>query len=830
MNNLLEILRGSNGGLTNRELKLMTYRNRFSDYLPWIAYDEETKVYLNSDNTIGFIWECCPLCFAGEKSVSVLEGLFRLNLPEKSIIQFILHADEYIEPFVNAYKRHKVRNDLWTHSVKESFGQFLFEGASGLDSLSGIPLRNFRLFVTLKMPLDEETERINIKDIYATTEEVLGGARLIPSHLPPEGLIDWMRRVLNDYDCQNKSYYNEGVPLGRQIILSETEIEKGLSSLKIGKKTFRCITPKSFPKEVDPLQTNQLFGGIWGMISDSDQIRTPFFYTINIIFQNMKSKLHSKCNLVLQQQAVGSFAPSLQRKKEEYLWAADELERGITFFRIIPVIWVYGNDESSVINSIVRAKRIWESQGYVMQEDRGILPILFVSALPFGLYNKGSNIDNLDRDFIAPADTITSLLPVQADYAGGGKPVLAFVGRKGQLCGLDIFDRYVNNHNVFVSAGTGSGKSFLVNYLVCNYYASDSMIRIIDIGGSYKKTAKILKGKFLDFSKDTRICLNPFSNVIEPDHDVPVIVPIVAQMVYSASTEAVPTETEMTILKNAVRWAYEEKGNEAEIDTVFEYLNSFPKYAVDFDFGCEEKKGCAEDIKAIAHTLAFNINEFTSGGVYGRYFNGRSNFNISEDEFVVLELEHLEPQKDLFKVVTLQIINAVTQDLYLSDRSRPRMIVFDEAWRFLKEGAILKAVIEEGYRRARKYGGSFSVITQSLLDLKTFGNVGDVIIANSAFKFYLESADFEKAKHEKLIDYDDFIMKILKGVKSNKPKYSEILMDTPFGIGVVRLVVDPFSYYLYTSDAREISELESLVERGMTYEDAIKEMVRKYHS
>lgn len=830
MNNLLEILTGGYGGITNKELKSMTYRNRFSDYLPWVAYDEETRVYLNADNTIGFIWECSPLCFAGEKSVSALDGLFRLNLPEKSIIQFLLHADEYIEPFVNAHKSCKVRNDKWTQSVTESFCHFLLEGTNGLDGLSGVPLRNFRLFITVKMPSDEETQKINIKDIYATTEEVLSGAKLIPSYLPPEGLLSWMRRLLNDYHSLNNSYYNDNIPIGRQVILSETDIEKGLSSIRMGEKTFRCITPKSFPKGVDSLQTNQLFGGIWGMISDSDQIRTPFFYTLNIVFQNLKSKLHSKCNLVLQQQAVGSFAPSLQRKKEEYLWAADELERGITFFRIIPILWVYGNNEDSVINSIVRAKRIWESQGYVMQEDRGILPILFISALPFGLYNMGSNIDNLDRDFIAPAHTITSVLPVQADYAGGGKPILAFAGRKGQLCGLDIFDRNVNNHNVFVSAGTGSGKSFLVNYLVYNYYASKSMIRIIDIGGSYKKTAKILNGKFLDFSRDTKICLNPFSNVIDPDHDVPVIVPIVAQMVYSASQNAVPTETEMTILKNAVRWAYEEGGCEAEIDTVFEYLNSFPKHSADFDFGCDEKKECAEDIRAIAHTLAFNIHEFTSGGAYGKYFNGRSNFNISEDEFVLLELEYLEPQKDLFKVVTLQVINAVTQDIYLSDRSKPRMIVFDEAWRFLKEGAILKAVIEEGYRRARKYGGSFSVITQSLLDLKNFGSVGDVIMANSAFKFYLESADFEKAKHEKLIDYDDFIMKIMKGIKSNKPKYSEIFMDTPFGVGVVRLVVDPFSYYLYTSDARETSELESLVERGMTYEDAIKETVRKYHS
>lgn len=829
MNSSLDFVTGGHNGFTNRRLRSMVYRNSFSDYLPWVAYDEETKVYLNTDNTIGFIWECSPLCFAGEKSVSVLEGLFRLNLPEKSLIQFILHADDHIDPFVNAFKNCKARNDQWTEAVTGSFGRFLTEGAKGLDSLAGIPLRNFRLFVTVKMPFDGEPQKINLKDLYATTEEVLSGAKLIPTYLPPGGLLDWMRRLLNDYHCLNKGHYDDSVPLGRQAILSETAVEKGLSSLRLGDKTFRCITPKAFPKEVDPLQTNQLFGGIWGIISDSDQIRTPFLYTLNIVFQNLKSKLHSKCNLVLQQQAVGSFAPSLQRKKEEYLWAADDLERGITFFRIIPILWVYGDEESSVVNSIVRAKRIWESQGYVMQEDRGILPILFLSALPFGLYNKGANVDNLDRDFIVPADTLTSVLPVQADHAGGGRPVLAFVGRKGQLCGLDIFDRYVNNHNVFVSAGTGSGKSFLVNYLVYNYYASNAMIRIIDIGGSYKRTAKILNGKFLDFSKDTRICLNPFSNVIDPDHDVPVIVSIVAQMVYSASPSAVPTETEMTILKSAVRWAYEEEGNDAEIDTVFTYLNSFPKYAIDFDFSCEDKKDCAVDIKAVAHMLAYNLNEFTSGGTYGRYFNGRSNFNIAEDEFVVLELEHLEPQKDLFKVVTLQVINAVTQDLYLSDRSRPRMIVFDEAWRFLKEGAILKAVIEEGYRRARKYGGSFSVITQSLLDLKTFGNVGDVIIANSAFKFYLESADFEKARHEKLIDYDDFIMKILKGVKSNKPKYSEIFMDSPFGIGVVRLIVDPFSYYLYTSDAREISELESLVEKGMTYEDAIKELVSLHH-
>ncbi len=70
----------------------------------------------------------------------------------------------------------------------------------------------------------------------------------------------------------------------------------------------------------------------------------------------------------------------------------------------------------------------------------------------------------------------------------------------------------------------------------------------------------------------------------------------------------------------------------------------------------------------------------------------------------------------------------------------------------------------------------------------------------------------------------------MKTVKTVKPKYSEVFMDTPFGKGVARLVVDPFSYYVYTSAPEEISEIESLVNGGMSYDRAIEEMVRKYRS
>ena len=288
-----------------------------------------------------------------------------------------------------------------------------------------------------------------------------------------------------------------------------------MSQLRIGESFFRCTTPKACPKEVDTLQTNQLFGGIWGMRSDMDQIKTPFLFSLNVIFTNLKSKLHTKCNLVLQQHGVGSFAPSLKRKQEEYIWATDKLDRGIGFVRIMPVLWVWAPAEEQVLESIKRAKRVWEAHGYLMQEDRGILPILFISSLPFGLYSQGPNLQNIDRDFIVPADVVPTVMPVQADFAGGGKPALLFTGRKGQLFGVDVFDRRAPNHNIFVSANSGSGKSFLVNYLAYNYYANNALVRIIDIGGSYKKMTRMLGARYLDFTDSANICLNPFTNVID---------------------------------------------------------------------------------------------------------------------------------------------------------------------------------------------------------------------------------------------------------------------------------------------------------------------------
>ena len=827
--------------LKHSDLEKMTRRTPFSSFLNYLAYDPELEIYLNQDSSIGMLWECAPVIYAGPKTITSLEGLFWAGLPKDSVVQLIFHADSHIEPILECYRASRTRHNPIVQSNNEAVVKFLRDGKKGLAACANIPVRNFRLFIAVKLPGDcpelpkpdefsEEGKTAPLLDIKRQINETLKAALLHPRHMPPQDLLEWCRRLFNsypaDYPQQNFNQYSPDIPLRKQIINSDTVIREEKDHMRIGDNYFSCTTPKTIPKEIDPLQTNSLFGGIWGVVSDSDQVKTDFLYTFNIVLEaGLEMKLHAKCNLILNQQAVGSLSPTLRRKQAEYLSATDDLERGVKFVKIIPVFWVWSNDLEQTNDSCTRVRRLWENNGYVIQQDNMIIKILFLSSLPFGLHATGKNIETLERDFIAPVTSVTPILPVQGDFAGsGGEPKLIFTGRKGQLVSLDFFDSGASNQNVFCCATSGSGKSFLVNFITFNYYSCKSLIRIIDIGGSYKKMANMLGAKYLDFQPDTKICLNPFTNIREPEEELKSVTAVFAQMAYSNSNSQQCDDTEMNLIRNATRWAWQQKGQEADSDTVYDFLMKFPDLpGAGLDEMADNKK-----LIATARKLAFNIREFTSHGFHGEFFTGQSSFDIHRDEFVVLELENLKVQPDLYRVVTLLIINAVTQDLYLSDRSRSRLIIFDEAWQFLDKAAMLAPVVNEGYRRARKYNGSFMVITQSLLDLDNFGEVGNVINSNSAFKILMESSDFDQAQKKGLIDYDDFTMKLLKSVKSNPPRYSEIFFDTPFGVGVARLVVNDYAYFIYTSKASEIAMIEQMIQDGTkrNYHEAIEEMVK----
>jgi len=240
---IMSSLLGRDGGITRSELKRLSQREKFSDYLPWIAYEPKKQIYLNTDNTFGMMWECAPLAFASETSIKTLEGLFRVNLPEGSLMQFILFADPFVQPLVDLYGDMKTRDSKLVRDVTENVSRFFQEGVEGLGCLSGIPIRNFRMFFTVKFPV-KDADHVNLEEVFGTIQEVLRGAGLSPVVVNPGRLLDWLRRMLNDDPSSNSSHYDERNIIRKQVLLG-TKVEKRFSSLKFDSKHFRCVTPKS---------------------------------------------------------------------------------------------------------------------------------------------------------------------------------------------------------------------------------------------------------------------------------------------------------------------------------------------------------------------------------------------------------------------------------------------------------------------------------------------------------------------------------------------------------------------------------------------------------
>jgi conjugal transfer ATP-binding protein TraC len=401
------------------------------------------------------------------------------------------------------------------------------------------------------------------------------------------------------------------------------------------------------------------------------------------------------------------------------------------------------------------------------------------------------------------------MLPIQADFRGTLEDAaLLLVGMKGQLIGVNVFSKLNNNHNFLMAAESGSGKTFLTNFLLFNHYLEGAKIRVVDIGYGYQKMCRVLDGNFLDFGKD-KVVINPFhstaSNEEDRQSDYIAATNVVGEMVYSSSGRNLE-EIEATLLSDAVAFAFREDPIHG-IDTVSRYLAEFPKHASD------ELKTFEDIAKTAARKMAFNLSPFRSKGIFGKFFNGQSTFDIKNDDFVVLELEQLTSKSELMGVVIMQVLNAITQDLYLSDRGSRRFILFEEAWSFFDGRDRVGKVIVEGYRRARRYQGAFGIVTQSMLDTLAFGEAGTTIRHNSATKFMMQSTSYPEANEKGVIQAPGLMLEILQNLKKLNGRYSEVFVDTPFGKGVGRLVVDPWSYWLATSSGSDVNRFMRLMEQ-----------------
>lgn len=802
------------GAATRTQLKGLIDRLKISDYLPYVNYDEEVSDYFTLDNRFGHIYECMPVVFKSSDTIKNFRALVKSSLPRNTVIQVIQHGSKHIKPIIDEHNSlAKLDNPIAKQSRLEAT-KMLYKYTEGSTQLFGNNIRDIRLFIAVTSvdPLTEEQ--------LAIFENNLKALNVRPKRVLPGRLREWLSTFFGyDDNVDLPSTISPNMPIRKQIANSETVLEFNQRDkyVDLGNKFGRCITPKFLPHQINAIEANGLLGGYMGQDDDGKQIQGEYLFTFTIFMGKENQEIAEKDAQTVKAQKLSKQAA---KRIEELRWADTRKDNGEDFVKVIPQLWLFEPTIEKLNHSTTRAVKIWESlEGCEMQTETILQKIMFISALPFGLYEPEKNIATIDRHFYLDSEAVATLVPLTGDFNGVGDPVSLFVGRKGQLCTFDIFAPQFESYNFLVAAKTGGGKSNLLNTLVKDNLSVGRAVRIASMGADYKKTSDCFGGRYLDVDNCE---LNPFytSGLINAKDDEDVngaleaIRAVISEMAFGTN-KAKQDNSDNTLIEHAVNAAYRAGNYEYPVDSVYDYLRKWPGNSPDWD--AQEN---IEGLKDKAQELAFNLGPFKKDGRYGSLFCGQSKFEIANDQFVVLELEKFSKSKQLLGVAYLQVMNAFTTDLYESNRSDPRILLFEEFKTLmmklgLDDKSNFKQVVEEGYRRARKYTGALGVVLQSILDVPDFGDLGKAFHENSNTQFLLKSDIYRKASREGVIEQAGIALELLDSVKLVKKHYAELYIKTNLGEGVMRSVLDPFNMFVNSSEGKEKDMYDAAIAKGM---------------
>lgn len=369
-------------------------------------------------------------------------------------------------------------------------------------------------------------------------------------------------------------------------------------------------------------------------------------------------------------------------------------------------------------------------------------------------------------------------------------------------------------YNACVAAKTGSGKSFLIEHILASYYTLQmvSNIWVIDIGESYKILCQYLQGVYLDFREDADIVLNPFSDCKDIDEDMDLFINLLSKM--AKPTEKV-TDTEKSVIEEAIKLAFAKYAQETNIDRIIEALNELAEKSVD------------PYKKQVTNLLATNLFRWSTKGVFGRFFNGKNNIDLAH-KFVVLELKHLSHREDLRNVILMVLFYHIYRVVYMDDdRSKRKLLVFDEAWQFFDDPQVAK-FIERGYRTFRKHGSSAITITQGIHDFYKNDSTKEMMFQSAHWLMLSQKQEsINMLRQESKIALSEYEFDQLGSLKTIKGYYSEIFFITPFGRGIGRLELPRELYWTYTTDADDVAKRNrAIAEYGQ--EEGLKKCVELF--
>lgn len=338
---------------------------------------------------------------------------------------------------------------------------------------------------------------------------------------------------------------------------------------------------------------------------------------------------------------------------------------------------------------------------------------------------------------------------------------------------------WIDNYNMFILGGSGTGKSFFTNFYVRNCYDAGESVFIIDVGDSYEGLCSIINeesggkdGAYLSWDKDHPFSFNPFLDIDRwksPTGGLNTDEPGVNFFMSFLTTAWAPTDGWTSDTKSILTqfitdflsFIDETRPIDPVFDNFYNYLDkeitprilySAPevtstgkpraKSAIDAD---NRKHGYWVGNIRITPSLiniekfVLSLKNYSKTGSYSFLLNEPHPRDLFTSRFTVFEVDKLSQDDNKFySLCILCIMNSFERKMRGSMDFKNMII--EEAWKAISNET-MAPYLAGLWKTARKFNTSAVVVSQEIEDIINSPAIKTAILDNSSIKVLLDQSN-----------------------------------------------------------------------------------------
>jgi type IV secretion system protein VirB4 len=723
----------------------------------------------------------------------VYQYLFKSNRPE---IPFADYSDPVVQAAVDQRRRFFEERAERLYRV-EIFYCLLIEGARSKSGVAAAfrqlfrdpagavnelrtQFTNSRMKTLLRTQIEQDLERLEQR-VLTFTRQLSDFVQI--DILNQQGQFHFFRRLLNYDDWRIAGGPKDTQFLDYQVVNSDIEAER--DHLRVGDHSVRILTMKEAISETRPLVLDALLKIPANFHAVTEWTPLPAEKARKEVNKRRKHFNISKTGFVSQLGDDPARTNSRDVLVDESKQADIEnlgdclrvLGDGQQLGEFSLTIVLYGHDRQAL------DRQVGEFAGVFTNADGSLFVETYNQLNAYFATVPGNYAFNLRKLFLlntnyADLSFLFTILPGERTNAHLGTEYLAALETDNAT------PYFLNLHNgevahTLILGMTGSGKSYMANFILQNAQKYAPLTFIFDIGGSFQSLTSIFGGSYLNVGQEARdFTINPFS--------LP------------------PTKENLQFLFSFFRVLIEGSDQRYRLD--FKEERRLWD-AIERVYMLEAGQRTVSNFVNIIGELKDRLHRWTRAGQYGFLFDNADD-TLTFSRFQTFNFAGWGDSPEVLEPLLFYVLHRASNEIADPGKLATfKIFLLDEAWLFIHNETIRNYVVQ-AQKTWRKLNAAMVLATQSIKELQESGML-QIVAESCPTKIFLANPEMDRDVYREAFHLNDTELDLIAGLVPP----GQMLIRKAQSSKKVQLNVDSVSHWMATNNARDNLKKRDYFER-----------------